>query len=346
MQISAGTQLVWSLSGSEAVNLGMPMIEPDHLFCALLKFSELDNSTINSLLNDAGDLESVYDERDNLVLALEDLGQSTVEIRHAIRNEAEHGNSKLEGNLIHRSEASRKLFERAIEKANSQGEPVHPTHLLSVILAEPTTAMKKALKKEDGIPDWLLEKEGDDKKEEADEWLVSWIQPIQQLAPKKGFSVKETCQPQLKIISLALSAASPSPVLLICEPKVEVSALLGKIAEDEGNLILYKADHAKLLMDLADMDDPNLPGREIARVMDEIQSKENAWLFFDLNGETLVEESTLTSLTALLTKQPRLVLAIGVKTYQSQILRDQTAEAGFRSIWLHNLDVEKSLNRL
>jgi len=346
MQISPGTQLVWSLSGSEAINLGMSLIEPDHLFCALLKFSELDDDTITRLLNNPSDLPIVVEERDDLSLALEDLEGSTADIRHAVRKEAEHGTHKLEGNLIHRSEASRKLFERAIEKANSQDEPVHPTHLLSVILAEPTPAMKKVLKKEDGIPDWLLEKEGDDKKEEADERLVSWIQPIQQLAPKKGFSVKETCQPQLRIISLALTAASPSPVLLICEPKVEVSAMLGNIAEDESNLLLYKADHAKLLVDLADMDDPNLPGREIARVMDEIQTKENAWLFFDLSSETQVEDSTLTSLTALLPKQPRLVLAIGEKTYQRQILTDQAAEAGFRSIWLHNLDVEKSLNRL
>ena len=57
MQISPGTQLVWSLSGSEAVNLGMPKIEPDHLYCALLKFVELNDETIARLLTTPAKLQ-------------------------------------------------------------------------------------------------------------------------------------------------------------------------------------------------------------------------------------------------------------------------------------------------
>ncbi len=346
MQISPGTQLVWSLSGSEAVNLGMPKIEPDHLFCGLLKFSELNDDTISGLLNDKSDLSSVIEERDDLALALEDLGQSTADIRHAVRKEAEHGTHKLEGNLIHRSDTSRKLFEAAIEKANINNEPVLPTHLLSVILADPTPAMKKVLKTDDGIPDWLLEKQGGEKQEEAVERLASWLRPIQELVPKKGFSVKDVCQPQLIVLTKALTDPVTYPLLLIYEEQVDVTALLGKTAVDQGDLPLFKVDQNKMQISVADLPEPEIANRVILSAIEETLQNESNWLFIDFTDLDFSGDGLWEDLNPLVQKQAHLIFAVSEKTYQQKIKADQAAETGFRIIWLHDLSFNHSINQI
>ncbi len=41
MEISPGVEIVWNLAGLETRATRMKEIEPDHFFCGLLKFSEM-----------------------------------------------------------------------------------------------------------------------------------------------------------------------------------------------------------------------------------------------------------------------------------------------------------------
>ncbi len=349
MQISPGTQLVWSLSGSEAVNLGMPKIEPDHLYCALLKFVELSDDTISRLLNNSSEVSSVCNERNDLARKFKNLPGSTTEIRHALRKETEHGSHKLEGNLIHRSDASRKIFEKAIALANDKGEPVYPTHLHQVLMDSPTPAMKKVLKLEDSYPEWLMKLDKNAGGEQAPSPLrqyPAWVQPIEDLTPRKGFSIPAASRPQVKALQAALTSSRPSPLLLICEKEVDPLALLGKAAEGgEPGPALVKVDHISLMKSLADMDDPEAPGREIARFLEEtLQQDERVWSFLDLTRG--IEESLLDLLTPILSKGPRLIVAISEKSYHSSVKANEAAEAAFRTIWLHDLSAAPKLNRI
>lgn len=348
MQISPGTQLVWSLSGSEAVNLGMPKIEPDHLYCALLKFVELNDETIARLLTNSSEAPAVCEERDDLAPKFKDLPNSTTEIRHAVRKEAEHGTHKLEGNLIHRSDISRKIFEKAIEMANKEDSPTYPTHLLQVLMESPTPAMKKVLQLEEHIPDWLQELEPEEAQGKSMiQPYPSWIQLIQDLTPKKGFSVPSSSQPQIKVIASALSAPHPSPLLLICEPAIDTLALVGKTKMDHlSDINLLKANHNKILSATSDKEDQEVIGREIAKGVDEALQDEKSWLFFDLTKGTEDETSFLSHLLPLAKKEPRLILAVAEKMYHSMIRKDEAAEASFRSIWLHDLEASKKLSRI
>lgn len=351
MQISPGTQLVWSLSGSEAVNLGMPKIEPDHLFCALLKFVELSDDTISRLLADSSEIAPVCRERDDLAREFKNLPRSTTEIRHALRKETEHGTHKLEGNLIHRSDASRKIFEKAIALANKADTPVYPIHLLQVLMVAPTPAMKKVLNLEDDLPGWLQQlAEIGEEKEKAPSpprSYPSWLQPVAELAPRKGFSPPEASQPQLKVLQAALTSAHPSPLLLICEPEVDPIALLGKCEADlAGGLTLLKADPARIYSNLDEDKRTERIGREISRFIDEWQEHKDIWLFFDLTEEKSPVDAVLADLIALLPGAPRLITAVNEKTYHASIKTDETAEAGFRSVWLHRLSNKPRLSRI
>lgn len=351
MQISPGTQLVWSLSGSEAVNLGMPKIEPDHLYCALLKFVELSDDTISRLLTNSSEVSPVCRERDDLARQFKNLPRSTTDIRHALRKETEHGTHKLEGNLIHRSDASRKVFEKAIALANDEDSPVYPTHLLQVLMESPTPAMKKVLKLEDDVPDWLqkldeiAEEKG--KAPAPPRSYPIWLQPIADLAPKRGFSVPSASQPQLKVLEAALTSSRPSPLLLICEPGVNPLALLGKCGESAADsLTLLKAEPSEIYSNLDQEKRAELTGKEIARFIDEWQEHKDIWLFFDLTEGKAADDSILADLIALLPKGPRLVTAVSEKTYHARIRTDEAAEAGFRSIWLHELSTAPKLSRI
>jgi hypothetical protein len=348
MQISPGTQLVWSLSGSEAVNLGMPKIEPDHLYCALLKFVELSDDTIARLLNNSSEAPSVCRERNELADKFKNLPGSTTEIRHALRKQAEHGTHKLEGNLIHRSDASRKIFEKAIEMANDENEPVYPTHLLRVLMDSPTPAMKKVLKLEDDVPKWLLGL--DQKAEEIEEvkHYPAWIQPVQDLAPRRGFSVPSTSQPQRKVLDAALTSSRPSPLLLICESGVDPLALLGKVVEDnQTSPALLKVDLSYLLKEMADLDNPEMTGKQIAFHLEDLQQQdEQAWMFLDLTKGAQFEDSFLDDLIPLLSKGLRLIAAVSEKSYHARIKTNEAAEAAFRAIWLHDLSAVRKLSRI
>ncbi len=345
MQISPGTQLVWSLSGSEAVNLGMPKIEPDHLYCALLKFVELSDDTITRLLNNSSDAPSVCRERDDLALKFNDLPGSTTDLRHALRKETEHGTHKLEGNLIHRSDASRKVFEQAIQIANDEDVPVAPTHLLQVLMESPTPAMKKVLKLESDLPQWLADLDQEEEKAVETRQYPSWIQPLQDLAPKRGFSAPSTSQPQIKVIAAALTASNPSPLLLICEANVEPLPLVGKAQADDQTLLRF--DHEKVLDRIGKKEEKESIGVEIARSLDEFwRQDKTAWIFCDLTQDTESEDSLLDCLTPLLSKEPRLVVAVTDKTYKKRVRTNQAAEASFRPIWLHDLSNVRKVSRI
>ncbi len=345
MQISPGTQLVWSLSGSEAVNLGMPKIEPDHLYCALLKFVELSDDTIARLLNNSSDASLVCRERDDLAPKFKGLPGSTADLRHALRKETEHGTHKLEGNLIHRSDASRRVFEKAIQIANDEGAPVYPTHLLQVLMESPTPAMKKVLKLESDLPQWLAAlDQGEEEAAEARQY-PSWVQPLQDLAPKRGFSVPSTSQPQVKVLAAALAAANPSPLLLICEASVEPLPLVGKAQADDQSLL--KLDEAKILERIGGKGDAESISAEIARALDEIwQQDEQTWMFCDLTQEKKSEDLFLDYLTLLLSKEPRLIIAVTEKQYKTRFKANQSAGACFRPIWLHDLSAVRKVSRI
>ena len=49
MKVSASIELVWALAGRESVSAGFEYVEPEHFLAAVLKYSELDDSEVQSL---------------------------------------------------------------------------------------------------------------------------------------------------------------------------------------------------------------------------------------------------------------------------------------------------------
>ncbi|MDI7276172.1 MAG: hypothetical protein QME94_09340, partial [Anaerolineae bacterium] len=62
MDTSPGTELVWSLAARETILSGMPEIDPEHFYCAGLKFAELPPEEMVKLLRHPCEPRALADE--------------------------------------------------------------------------------------------------------------------------------------------------------------------------------------------------------------------------------------------------------------------------------------------
>jgi len=116
MDISPGTELVWRLAAAEAIAARRERIEPDHFFCALLKFSEVGTKELGVAA--AHPLAKVLmSEHDRVQAVLKELSLPTTRVRRQLRGALGRGTYEHKGEVVHRSTASRQLFNRAARAA-------------------------------------------------------------------------------------------------------------------------------------------------------------------------------------------------------------------------------------
>ena len=146
MKISTSIELVWQLAAKEAISGNFAEIEPDHFFLSLLKFAGLPTSDLDNLApaDRAGSKPSDEVKALNDVFAEHGIDSTTV--RRALRSLKGRGNHPFTGGKIHRSEAARKLFEKAVTVVIEAGGQLLTTkHLLEAILLAPTPIIAQFL---------------------------------------------------------------------------------------------------------------------------------------------------------------------------------------------------------
>lgn len=152
--MSITIQAIWILAAQEAISVDFREIEPEHFLEALLRFAEssadafpchdLDSNAIDCLNREAGELKA-----DLAKLSID--GTAT---RRAIRVQLGSGVYKHKGDIIHRSEQCRALFDNAAKSAAQTGEDVITCRvLLDAILSAPTQVIATVLNKNDGLDD-------------------------------------------------------------------------------------------------------------------------------------------------------------------------------------------------
>lgn len=146
MKVSASLELAWQLAGREAKASRFGAIEPEHFCMAAMKLAELPVQDVGKI---AGGADAAKDlARD--VTAVRDVlvernidGKST---RRAIRAKLGKGNAAPDDGQMHRSDASRKLFDAAAKLADEgDGDTLTPAHLLEALLAEPAGIIAEVL---------------------------------------------------------------------------------------------------------------------------------------------------------------------------------------------------------
>lgn len=175
MKVSPSVELIWRLAVSEMTAGEFKEIEPEHFCLALLKFAELPAGAIKAEDENADVAQAVAADVELVREALEKCGIESTRARRKLRGQLGKGGTPHREGQIHRSAASRTLFESAAKLALEFGsDVVTPLHLLTAIVHSATPAVAQAVlgKVISSAPSAappLLDKHGKDLVKEASE---------------------------------------------------------------------------------------------------------------------------------------------------------------------------------
>lgn len=167
MSVSIG--IVMELAAREMIAAKFKDVGPDHLFAALLKFSELPPPRPEGSDNTKDGVQEIVSDINALSQEIASRAIDSTTVRRAIRAAIGKGDVEYGGGPIHRSDSCRTLFDRAAALAESQRTDVlGPIHLLLVSFEDPTPAMvtvmghigQTAKRKREKTP--LLDEAGED----------------------------------------------------------------------------------------------------------------------------------------------------------------------------------------
>lgn len=332
MEISPGIEFAWLLAGREANIAHMPLVEPEHFLCALLKFSEMDEDDLRALAARPKVVADLTLERDQLRAILKENSLANAHLRHDLRRVMGQGNCKPTGEPLHRSDASRQLFELAVRRMQpSQGFLDAPT-LLKTILDYPTPAMRQA---------WgeRAAKKSSRPAIPAPPQQEPYAQAFAQLGQAGKFAVPEACAPQVLVLALVLRSAGPTPGLLICAPSVPVLSILGCASQSAPEPVsLFNIDYTAMLQAA-----PDLFLDQMDSLLNDAGGAEKRILFFDATGQKMETIQLLLRALkpGLASSDLRLLVALSEDDYVPAIESAPDLEGVFRTIWLHDLSQVK-----
>jgi len=146
VKVSVSIELVWNLAAQEAVASAHGNIEPEHLCEALLKFAELPVEEICKVAGDPALSRQIGEEVESVREALSQRQVDSTAARRALRSRLGMGSRPYRGGVVHRSQASKDIFEAAARFAHERGADfVCASHLLEALLARPTQVMAEVL---------------------------------------------------------------------------------------------------------------------------------------------------------------------------------------------------------
>jgi len=208
-------------------------IQPEHFCMAVLKFAEVAAKMPGEAGREADLALAIAGDAELVREALGKCGIESKAARRKLRRQLGKGDSPFDGGKVHRSSASRKLFESAAALAAESGsETLTPLHLLTALVQAPTPAIVQAVLdgKVPGPPPPallpLLEKHGRDLVKEAAEGAIQ---------VKTGFEA------QSKAVIQSLQQKDRKSVLLVCDSDDLVAdlstalavAIAAKVAPEE-----------------------------------------------------------------------------------------------------------------
>jgi len=139
-------ELLWQLAGHEAIAAQFREIEPDHFFAALLKFSELPVHELDRLAPRADVARELSNEINAIRQDLQHRMIDSTRVRRNLRSRLGNGSNPYDGGQMHRSQASRNVFDAAGRLADdAESEVLTAVHLLEAILASPTSCIREVL---------------------------------------------------------------------------------------------------------------------------------------------------------------------------------------------------------
>lgn len=120
--VTEAVELAWQVAADEAIATGYTEIEPLHLLIGICSIGELlDSDSSHRSKMRASSVGAVTLEWRGLTEILASAGTDPMRLRHAARNMLSHGSRTKPQSKVGRSEASRRMFERAEHFAQEHG---------------------------------------------------------------------------------------------------------------------------------------------------------------------------------------------------------------------------------
>lgn len=221
MNLSPSIDLIWRLAADETAAGEFREIQPEHFFMAVLKFAEIAaNAPENA--GEQAEIVKVISGDANLVReALQKCRIESTGARRKLRSQLGKGDLPYKGGKIHRSAASRVLFESAADLAAGSGsETLTPLHLLTALVQSPTLPIAQVvLRKPPQLPPAsalpLLEDHGEDLVKQAAEGRIH---------------LKPGIEAQTKAVLQALQMKDRRSVLLLSDSDEQAIDLAAALA--------------------------------------------------------------------------------------------------------------------
>jgi hypothetical protein len=329
MEISPGVEIAWNLAGIETRAARTKQIEPDHFFCGLLKLSETNENEMEYAQASKIIIEALKNELEQLRAILNKNSINSTVARREIRRVNGIGFARSpEGEALHRSDASREVFERAARASFQNKGILDAPLLLQTFLARPTPAMVKVLGKT-----VVAEQEP---KQETHAGEISpnrYLQELPFLVDKEPENL-ELVSPQIQVLSWALRRTGGKPLCLICAGSVAVTSLLRRATKTEGAEIrILQVNSSDLLKDASK------PAVILDRAGDLFVDRgKDVWIYFDLTDLKLEKVCILLEglKPFIEANNYRQVFALHEGLF-NQIIDDLLMDGLFHEIWLHEL---------
>ncbi|MBI5085011.1 MAG: hypothetical protein HZB13_10500, partial [Acidobacteria bacterium] len=152
MRLSIMLDLIWNLAAKEAISANFKDIEPEHVFMALLKVSELQPQDLSKLASSAEVAREAEREVSQLRGMTEKHGLDSTRVRRKLREVLGHGQHHYDGGVIHRAQATREMFDAsAMMAADNGGDTLTAVHLCQFLLKSPTERMRAVIGEGGGV---------------------------------------------------------------------------------------------------------------------------------------------------------------------------------------------------
>lgn len=146
MRFSASIELIMQFATYEAMAARFREVEPEHMLMALLKLPELPTEGAEKLARDPSAGKQVTEDVSAVCKELSRRSIDCKNARHELRTEMGRGNSPSHNGVIHRSMASRQIFDVAVRLADGAGkESVTAEYLFEALMIAPTQVIEHVL---------------------------------------------------------------------------------------------------------------------------------------------------------------------------------------------------------
>lgn len=348
MKLAWSLKVAWSLSAREAIAAEFSEITPPHLLLGLLKFAELDSQPMQILVEQNQDaLASAISDQKRLCKRLAGDGISVPSasrpLRYALRQKLGKGGSPQQEEIMHRSRASRLLFDLAAKLAFDRGgDELDVVHLYEALMQAMDPVLHQTVSRQ--------REESVSRKEDRGPIFLGFCREIH---PAAAFDGKDAA---VKVIARALLGGTKPSLLLIeaggSPPLEAISKALTRAGDKRANdepqaLVFYQLDAGLINRETAKWR-ALVDVRDWSQAVEEFRSAGAAGLYVEMDGGRSIEGRDWRALARDLfpkLKESGHALIFSVKEADWSALTPGDLEAldSFRTIWLHSLRLPDSI---